>query len=90
MSLVKKIVGQSAVYFLGTVISVIVGFFFKIYLSRILGADALGIYSLGITTIGVLGIFLSFGMAMGLFVSFQSTKLLKTITNLFPTLLIPQ
>ena len=51
MSLVKKIVGQSAVYFLGTVISVIVGFFFKVYLSRVLGADALGIYSLGITTI---------------------------------------
>ena len=60
MSLVKKIVGQSAVYFLGAVISVIVGFFFKVYLSRVLGADALGIYSLGITTIGVLGIFLSF------------------------------
>ena len=66
MSLVKKIVGQSAVYFLGTVISVIVGFFFKVYLSRVLGADALGIYSLGITTIGVLGIFLSFGYGNGL------------------------
>ena len=58
MSLVKKIVDQSTVYFIGTVISVIVGFFFKIYLSRVLGADALGIYSLGITTIGILGIFL--------------------------------
>ena len=66
MSLVKKIVGQSTVYFLGTIISVIVGFFFKIYLSRILGADALGIYSLGITAIGVLGIFLSFGYGNGL------------------------
>ena len=66
MSLVKKIVGQSAVYFLGTVISVVVGFFFKVYLSRVLGADALGIYSLGITTIGVLGIFLSFGYGNGL------------------------
>ena len=88
MSLVKKIVGQSAVYFLGTVISVIVGFFFKVYLSRVLGADALGIYSLGITTIGVLGIFLSFGYGNGLirFISkYKAThnynKLLSYLTN---------
>jgi O-antigen/teichoic acid export membrane protein len=88
MSLVKKIVGQSAVYFLGTVISVIVGFFFKVYLSRVLGANALGIYSLGITTIGVLGIFLSFGYGNGLirFVSkYKATqnynKLVSYLTN---------
>ena len=88
MSLVKKIVGQSAVYFLGTVISVIVGFFFKVYLSRVLGADALGIYSLGITTIGVLGIFLSFGYGNGLirFISkYKATqnynKLISYLTN---------
>ncbi len=88
MSLVKKIVGQSAVYFLGTVISVIVGFFFKVYLSRILGADALGIYSLGITLIGVLGIFLSFGYGNGLirFISkYNATqnynKLISYLTN---------
>lgn len=88
MSLVKKIVGQSAVYFLGAVISVIVGFFFKVYLSRVLGADALGIYSLGITTIGVLGIFLSFGYGNGLirFISkYKATqnynKLVSYLTN---------
>ena len=66
MSLIKKIVGQSAVYFIGTVIAVVVGFFFKIYLSRILGADALGVYSLGLTAISVLGIFLSLGYGNGL------------------------
>ena len=66
MSLIKKIVGQSAVYFIGTVIAVIIGFFFKIYLSRTLGADALGIYSLGLTAISVLGIFLSLGYGNGL------------------------
>ena len=88
MSLVKKIVDQSTVYFLGSVISVIVGFFFKIYLSRILGADALGIYSLGITTIGILGIFLSFGYGNGLirFISkYNATqnynKLISYLTN---------
>ena len=77
MSLIKKIVGQSAVYFLSTVAAVVVGFFFKIYLSRILGADALGIYSLGITVISVLGIFLSLGYGNGLirFVSkYKATK----------------
>lgn len=88
MSLVKKIVSQSAVYFFGTAISVIVGFFFKVYLSNILGADALGIYSLGITTIGVLGIFLSLGYGNGLirFVSkYNATqnynKLFSYLTN---------
>ncbi len=88
MSLVKKIVDQSAVYFFGTVISVIVGFFFKVYLSRVLGADALGIYSLGITMIGVLGIFLSFGYGNGLirFISkYKATqnynKLISYLTN---------
>ena len=55
----------------------LLGFFFKIYLSRILGADALGIYSLGITVISVLGIFLSLGYGNGLirFVSkYKATK----------------
>jgi O-antigen/teichoic acid export membrane protein len=66
MSLIKKIVGQSSVYFLGTVLAVVVGFFFKVYLSRTLGADALGIYSLGITVIGVFGIFMSLGFGNGL------------------------
>ena len=82
MSLVKKIVGQSAVYFFGTVISVIVGFFFKVYLSRILGADALGIYSLGITIIGVLGIFLSFGYGNGLIRFVSKYKATQNYNNL--------
>ena len=82
MSLVKKIVGQSAVYFLGTVISVIVGFFFKVYLSRILGANSLGIYSLGITIIGVLGIFLSFGYGNGLIRFVSKYKATQNYNNL--------
>ena len=82
MSLVKKIVSQSVVYFFGTVITVIVGFFFKIYLSRILGADALGIYSLGITTIGVLGIFLSFGYGNGLIRFVSKYKATQNYNNL--------
>jgi len=66
MSVVKKIIHQSAIYFLGSVISVIVGFFFKIYLSKHLGSEGLGIYAFGMSIIGVLGVFLSFGYGNGL------------------------
>ena len=66
MSLIKKIVRQSAVYFFNTVISVFIGFFLKIYISRVLGADALGIFSLGITIITITGLFLSLGYGNGL------------------------
>ena len=66
MSLIKKIVRQSAVYFFSTVISVFIGFFLKIYISRVLGADALGIFSLGITIITITGLFLSLGYGNGL------------------------
>lgn len=76
MSLIKKIVNQSAVYFFGTVISVAIGFFFKIYLSRELGAEAIGIYSLGLSVISILGIFMSLGYGNGLvrFVSKYNAK----------------
>lgn len=83
MSLIKKIVGQSAVSFLSTVASVVVGFFLKIYLSRILGAESLGIYSLGLTVISILGIILSLGYGNGLvrFVSkYKATKQLERLS----------
>lgn len=38
------------------------GYFFKIYLARVLGAEALGIYALGLTVIGLAGIPASFGL----------------------------
>ena len=66
MALLKKIVEQSSFYLLGNIISIIIGFFFKIYVSNILGTEAIGLYALGITMIGVLGIFLSFGFGNGL------------------------
>ena len=66
MSVLKKIIGQSLIFFVGSVVSVIIGFFFKIYLSRHLGAEGLGLYTLGVSILGILGIFLSLGYGNGL------------------------
>lgn len=53
---------QSAVYFAGTILTTAAGFFFKIFLARKLGAEALGIYALGMTIVGLLGLFNAFGL----------------------------
>ena len=66
MSIAKKITSQAGVYFAGTLFSVAIGFFFKIYISKKLGADMLGIYALGMTVVTVLSVFLSLGLGNGL------------------------
>ncbi|MDG5490137.1 flippase [Psychroserpens sp. SPM9] len=66
MSIAKKITGQAGIYFAGTLFSVAIGFFFKIYISKKLGADMLGIYALGMTVVAVLSVFLSLGLGNGL------------------------
>ena len=66
MSIAKKITGQAGIYFAGTLFSVAIGFFFKIYISKKLGADMLGIYALGMTVVTVLSVFLSLGLGNGL------------------------
>ena len=48
---------QSAVYFAGTILTAAAAYFFKIYLARTLGAEALGLYTLGMTIVGFLGLF---------------------------------
>lgn len=53
---------HSSIYFAGTVFTLALGYPFKIYLARILGAEALGLYALGMTIIGFLGIFNSLGI----------------------------
>ncbi|HEX3104199.1 MAG TPA: flippase [Terriglobales bacterium] len=55
---------QSFVYFAGTIFTAAAGYFFKIYLARTLGAEALGLYALGITIIGFVGLFNSLGLPM--------------------------
>ncbi|HZR56180.1 MAG TPA: flippase [Terriglobales bacterium] len=53
---------HSSIYFIGTLFGLALGYPFKIYLARVLGPDALGIYALGMTIIGFLGIFNSLGI----------------------------
>lgn len=54
---------QSSAYFSGRIFTLAAGYFFKVYLARKLGADALGMYALGLTIIGSLGIFNAFGLS---------------------------
>src|SRR6478735_7750127 len=61
-SRIGSISRQSTVYFAGTILTAAAGYFFKIYLSRKLGAESLGLYTLGMTVIGFLGLFNALGM----------------------------
>lgn len=53
---------HSFVFFLGTIFTTATGYVFKVYLARTLGAEALGVYALGMTIVGLLGIFNAFGL----------------------------
>lgn len=47
---------QSSVFLLGTLFTVAASYLFKVYLARVLGAEALGIYTLGMTAGGLVSI----------------------------------
>jgi O-antigen/teichoic acid export membrane protein len=53
---------HSAVFFAGTLFTAGAGYLFKIYLARVLGAEALGIYTLGMTFVGFFGLFNGLGL----------------------------
>jgi O-antigen/teichoic acid export membrane protein len=53
---------QSAVFFSGTLFTAASGYLFKIYVARMLGAAALGIYALGMTIVGFFGLFSGLGL----------------------------
>ena len=53
---------HSAVFFAGTLFTAAAGYLFKIYLARVLGADALGIYTLGMTIVGFFGLLNGLGL----------------------------
>ena len=57
-----RISRQSSVFFAGTLFSVGSAYFFKIYLARVLGAEGLGAYTLGMTLISFLGVFNALGL----------------------------
>lgn len=50
-----RISRQSGVVFSGTIFTAATGYAFKIYLARFLGAEALGLYALGMTIVSFLG-----------------------------------
>jgi O-antigen/teichoic acid export membrane protein len=53
---------HSAVFFAGTMFTIAAGYLFKIFLARVLGAEGLGIYALGMTVGGVLGLIAAIGI----------------------------
>ena len=59
---VKSISRHSTVYFAGTLFTAASGYFFKVYLARTLGAEALGIYALGMSIVGVISLFNAVGL----------------------------
>ena len=67
---------QSAIYFAGTIFTAVAGYFFKVYLARKLGAEALGLYTLGMSVIGLLAVFNALGLpaAATRFVSEYSSR----------------
>ena len=73
---VGSISRQSAIYFSGTILTGIAGYFFKIYLARKLGPQLLGLYALGMSVVGFLGIFNALGLpsSAARFVAEYSTK----------------
>jgi O-antigen/teichoic acid export membrane protein len=53
---------HSTVFFAGTLFTTAAGYLFKVYLARKLGAEALGIYALGMTIVGFVGLFAGLGL----------------------------
>jgi O-antigen/teichoic acid export membrane protein len=59
---IGQISRHSAVFFLGTLFTAAAGYFFKIYVARMLGAGPLGVYALGMTLVGFFGLFNGLGL----------------------------
>lgn len=57
-----RISRQSGIVLAGMMFTAVFGYIFKIYLARVLGAEALGIYALGMTIVGFLGLLNAMGL----------------------------
>ncbi len=81
-SQVGHISRQSGIFFAGTLFTAAFGYAFKIYLARVLGPEDLGLYALGITLIGIIGIFNSLGLshsAVRFVAAYQATGKFKQL-----------
>jgi O-antigen/teichoic acid export membrane protein len=61
-SAMGQISRHSAVFFAGTLFTAVAGYLFKIYVARVLGAEALGLYALGMTIVSFFGLFNGLGL----------------------------
>ena len=61
-SRVGQISRHSTVFFAGSIFTAAAAYLFKIYVARVLGAEGLGIYALGMTLVGFLGVFNGLGL----------------------------
>jgi len=59
--IIRKVFRQSSVYFLASLFSVVIGFFFKMYISNVFGAELLGVFALGMTAVGLVSVFAGLG-----------------------------
>ena len=57
-----RISQHSLVFFAGTMLTSVAGYFFRIYLARALGADALGLYALGMTLVSIASVLACVGL----------------------------
>jgi O-antigen/teichoic acid export membrane protein len=61
-SQVGHISRQSGIFLGGTLFTALFSYVFKVYLAHVLGAEELGLYALGMTLIGFIGIFNTLGL----------------------------
>lgn len=54
---------HSGVFFAGTMFTAVAGYFFRIYLARVLGPEPLGVYALGMTVVSLLGLIGGLGLS---------------------------
>ena len=53
---------QSGVFFAGTMFTAAASYLFRLFVARWLGAELLGVYALGMTVVGLLGVFAAVGL----------------------------
>jgi len=57
-----RISRHSTIFFAGTLFTAAAGYLFKIYVARVLGAEGLGVFALGMTIVGFLAVFNGLGL----------------------------
>lgn len=81
----SRISRHSGAAFAGTIFTAALGYGFKIYLARVLGPDALGVYALGMTIISFLGNFNVLGLpgaAMRFVALYSASKRVRDLRTL--------